>query len=146
MVKASDLHACPLQVWTLGSRGQSFPLLQWIRITPFVGLQQVGGAADPEGAAVDDMGVDHGGVQITAAHQLLDGSDVLAAFEQVSGKAMAQGVWRGRLMDPSCQHGLTHGLLDQAGIQMVSALLFGFGVAPALVLGEHPLPPPLHWC
>ncbi len=132
MVKASDLHACPLQVWTLGSRGQSFPLLQWIRITPFVGLQQVGGAADPEGAAVDDMGVDHGGVQITAAHQLLDGSDVLAAFEQVSGKAMAQGVW--------C------GLLDQAGIQMVSALLFGFGVAPALVLGEHPLPPPLHWC
>lgn len=132
MVKASDLHACPLQVWTLGSRGQSFPLLQWIRITPFVGLQQVGGAADPEGAAVDDMGVDHGGVQITVAHQLLDGSDVLAAFEQVSGKAMAQGVW--------C------GLLDQAGIQMVSALLFGFGVAPALVLGEHPLPPPLHWC
>lgn len=132
MVKASDLHACPLQVWALGSRGQSFPLLQWIRITPFAGLQKVGGAADPEGAAVDDMGVDHGGVQITVAHQLLDGSDVLAAFEQVSGKAMAQGVL--------C------GLLDQAGIQMVSALLFGFGVAPALVLGEHPLPPPLHWC
>jgi len=38
----------------------------------------VEGAADGEGAAVEDVGVDHGGGDVAVAQELLDGANVVA--------------------------------------------------------------------
>ena len=38
------------------------------------------------------MGVDHGGANIGVAEEFLDGADVVAIFEQVCCKRMAEGV------------------------------------------------------
>lgn len=42
-----------------------------------------------------DMGIDHRGFDVAMAQQLLDGSNVRAAFEQVRGKRMAEPMARG---------------------------------------------------
>jgi hypothetical protein len=46
-------------------------------------LKAVGGALDPEGAALGDVGVDHGRLEVAVTQQLLHGSDVCSAFEEV---------------------------------------------------------------
>jgi len=38
------------------------------------------------------MGVDYGSFDISMTQKLLDGADIIAIFEQVSGKTVAQGV------------------------------------------------------
>jgi hypothetical protein len=45
-----------------------------------------------ERAVVEHVGVDLGGACILVAEQLLDGSDVRAALEQVRGKTVTEGV------------------------------------------------------
>ena len=52
----------------------------------------VQGTADAEGAAVQDVRVDHGRGDVFVAEKLLDGSDVLAGFQQVGGEGAAEGV------------------------------------------------------
>jgi len=52
----------------------------------FSPLHKVRGAAYSQWAAVEHMGVDHGGAHILMAQQLLDGADVLAPLQQVGGK------------------------------------------------------------
>ena len=49
------------------SLGLGGNLLQRIRITSFVWLQKICWAAVAQGAAVDDVGVDHRGVQVTVS-------------------------------------------------------------------------------
>ena len=44
----------------------------------FVLLHKIGRAAHPERAAVEHMGVDHGGLHVLVAQELLNGADVLA--------------------------------------------------------------------
>src|SRR5688500_13798559 len=47
------------------------------------------GAADASAAGgVEDVGVDHGGLEVGVAEELLDGADVVAILEGVSGKAV----------------------------------------------------------
>ena len=46
------------------------------------------GRADGEAAALEDMGVDHGGTHVFVAEQFLDGANVVAGFEQMSGKGI----------------------------------------------------------
>ena len=43
------------------------------------------------------MGVDHRRADIRVAQQLLHGADIGAGLQQMRGKRMAQGMWRGRL-------------------------------------------------
>ena len=90
-------------------------------------LQSIGGATDAVRAAVEDVGIDH------------CCSDVAVA-EQVGGKGMAKAVRGGRFVDACSMHGASNCFLNQARIKMMSALLPGFSIAPALVLREHPLP------
>ena len=54
-------------------------------------VQWADGAA---AAAVEDVGVDHGGLNICVAEQFLHGADVVSAFQQVCGKAVAHGMGR----------------------------------------------------
>jgi hypothetical protein len=59
-------------------------------------VQRAGHAA---AALVQNVGVDHGRADVGVAEQLLHGADVVAAFQQVGGEGMAQGVRRRRLVD-----------------------------------------------
>lgn len=81
----------------------------------------------PIRASVEDVGIDHC-------------SDVMSAFQQMGGKGMAEAMGSGRFGDPCAPHGFPNHFLNQARIKMVSALFPGIGIAPALMLGEHPWP------
>jgi hypothetical protein len=55
-------------------------------------VRSIEGAAHPEGAAVEDVGVDHGGSHAVVAEEFLDGADIVAGLEEVRRKAVTQGV------------------------------------------------------
>jgi hypothetical protein len=57
------------------------------------------------------------------ASGLLDASNNLPPLEQVGGEGIPEGVKPYRFCDPGLSHGMFHGLLDQARIDVVSALL-----------------------
>lgn len=46
------------------------------------------------------MGVNHGGFDIFVAQQFLDGADVVAVLQEMSGKTIAEGVATDPLGDP----------------------------------------------
>lgn len=52
----------------------------------------VEGTADAGRAFVEDMSVDHGGFDVAVAEEFLNGSDVVAVFDEVGGEGMAEGV------------------------------------------------------
>ena len=56
----------------------------------FAALQGVGRAADAKGAAVQDVGVDHGGLDVLGAQQLLNGAIVLVPLQRMGGLTSAQ--------------------------------------------------------
>jgi hypothetical protein len=55
---------------------------------------------------------------------------------------MAEGVAAGRLRYTGLEDSPPHRLLHHARIEMVAALGTGFPLAPAVLLGEDPLPRP----
>ena len=55
-------------------------------------LQKVGGAGHAQWATVQNMRVDHCGIDVFVAHQLLDRADVLAAFQEVGGEGVPKGM------------------------------------------------------
>ena len=63
------------------------------------GLELVEGAWATVGTLVEDVGVDHRGLEVTVAKQFLDGADVGAVFEQVCGEGVPEGVAGGALVD-----------------------------------------------
>ena len=62
--------------------------------------QRSRGAADDAGAAVERVGVDHGGAHVFVAKQFLNGADVVAVFQQLGGEGMPQRVG-GDGLDPA---------------------------------------------
>jgi len=88
------------------------------------------------------MGVDHGGLYIAVAQQLLNRADVGSMLQQVCGERMAKAVAGGWFADPRRLHGSTHGPLHNAGIQMVPPLQSLAGILPTAGLGKQPLPGP----
>jgi hypothetical protein len=105
-------------------------------------LQQVGRADDAHRAALEDVGVDHGGVEIRVAHQFLNGSDVLPALQQLGRERRPEGVATCRFDETCAFYGLLHSLLHHPWIQLVAAFFSTVGVLPAVPLGKHPLPSP----
>ena len=49
-------------------------------------------ASHSPSSAVQDMGVDHRGAHVGVSQQFLNRADVVAIFQQMGGKGMAQGV------------------------------------------------------
>ena len=49
-------------------------------------------AADGFRAFVEHMSVDHGGLYIFVPKQFLDGADIVAILEQVSGERVSEGM------------------------------------------------------
>lgn len=80
------------------------------------------------------MGADHGGVEIRAAHLLLNGSDILPALQQMGGERMTEGVAACQFGEARAIYGSLHRLLNQAWIQRATALDIGILIAPAALL------------
>ena len=112
-------------------------------VTPQIS-QQVSRAGHAKGAAIEHVRIDHGGLEIGVAQELLDRANVLAPLQQMGGKRMPQAVAGGWFADACGQHSASNSLLDEAGIQMMAALFSATRVAPTASLGKHPLPTPFH--
>ena len=87
--------------------------------------QGIEGAADGAAALVQDVGVDHRGLDALVTEQLLDGADVVAVLEQMGGEGMAQAVAAGGLVDAGGSAGAADGPLDGAGAQVEAVDLTG---------------------
>jgi hypothetical protein len=78
--------AAPLQAWCLedGHRGGGIVCGSDIPLCIVLhNSEWVGGAGNAQGAPIEDVGLDHGGLQVAVAQKLLKGVDVLVAFKQV---------------------------------------------------------------
>ena len=106
------------------------------------GRSVVGGAADGEGSAVEDMGVDHRGADVVVTEELLHGADVVAVFEEMRGERMPQRVAGGPLVNLSQPHGVFHCPLNRAFMYMVAVEPAVLPVAVVLPRGKDPLPGP----
>jgi len=80
------------------------------------------------------------------AEQLLDGADVVAVFEEVSGEGVAKGVRCRGLGDSGGPCGRGNGPLDGGLVQVVATRLAGLDVVVRSGDGEQPLPGPFAWC
>ena len=79
-------------------------------------LEEIRGAGHASWASVEHMRVDHRGLHVAVAEQLLDRTDVRAPFQQVRGKAMAEGMGARWLADPSSAYSGMHRSLDHRRI------------------------------
>ena len=77
------------------------------------------------------------------AEKLLDGSDVVSAFEEVRREGMTQSMAGGWFGDSRFAHGLTDGPLENGLVKMVALAISGFSVHVGSGSREHPLPIPL---
>jgi hypothetical protein len=100
-------------------------------------------ATHGERSLVEDVGVDHGRLDILMAQQFLYGANVVAGFEQVGSKGVAKGMRCDMLVDLSGVRGAAHGALQDRLIGMVAAHLFAARVDGESVGGEDILPEPL---
>jgi hypothetical protein len=97
---------------------------------------------DAEGAAVEDVGVDHGGGDVAVAEELLDGADVVASLEEVGGKGVAEGVAANALGELGGDGGLANGALEDGFVEVVATAFVGGWVEVDACGGEEPLPGP----
>ena len=71
-------------------------------------LQAVERARHPQAAPVQDVRVDHRRADVAVAQQLLDGSDVVAVFEEVGCEGMTEGMAAGVLDDSGAVDRFVH--------------------------------------
>jgi len=104
--------------------------------------ERVDGAADASRSPIENMGVDHHRLYVAMAQKLLDGSNVIATFEQVGGEGMPESVASGPLGQAGLHHRVPHGFLNERFIHVVASLFLCLWIHPAIFLGEYPLPTP----
>ena len=83
------------------------------------------------GAFVQDMGIDHGGLDVGVAEEFLDGADVLSGLQQMGGEAVPKAVRREANRQPALPDGLLNRPLNKLFVNMVTS-----GMAAAGVLRE----------
>jgi hypothetical protein len=103
----------------------------------------VEGAADAEAAAIEDVGVDHGGADVGMTEQLLDRADVVAPFEEVRREAVTQGMAAGGFGEACRLCGAADGALQNGFMLMVAAPFSGDRVEVVAGRREYPLPGPV---
>ena len=65
---------------------------------------------------LQNMSIDHGGLDIFVAEQFLHGADVIAILEQLSGKTMAKGMRGDNLCQIHRFHSLPNSLFSETAI------------------------------
>ena len=81
----------------------------------------VQGRADCQAAALQNMGVDHGGFNILMTEQFLDSADIVAVLEQMGSEGVAKGVRGDGFVNFYELSGLANCLLQNCLIQMMTA-------------------------
>lgn len=76
------------------------------------------------------------------SEQLLDGADIVTVFEQVGGKAVAEGVAGDGFIEPGGFGGAFDGALQGAGVDVMSAQAAGLGIFRDARGGKNVLPDP----
>jgi hypothetical protein len=89
-----------------------------------------------------DMGIDHGGGNVIVSEQLLNGADVGAALEQVSGEGMAKGMGADLPRQTGTADDQLDGFVDDAGVNMVATSDSRTGVYGNIPGRENILPAP----
>ena len=82
-----------------------------------MGGPAIEGTADPEADLIDDVQVDHGGADILVAEELLDGADVVAVAEHLSGEGVAEGVAGGGFGEAGLANSALYGALHCGGVK-----------------------------
>ena len=79
----------------------AFPLSRHLMrigiITSSIASEPVNRTANARRSTVEDMGIDHRCLDVAMAQEFLDRSNIVTAFEQVSGEGMPEGVASGPL-------------------------------------------------
>lgn len=88
----------------------------------------VQGASHGAAAVVQHVGVDHGRFDIRVAQELLHGSNIIAAIQQMRGERMPEGMTRGPLADARATHRLGVGAGDRRFVQVPADALARVGV------------------
>src|SRR5262245_43598508 len=82
--------------------------------------QVVQRARHPLSALLEDVGIDHGGLEIVVPQQLLNGSYVGSALQQMGGKGVAESVGTHVFGQARPPHAGFNGLVDDTGIDVVA--------------------------
>jgi len=88
------------------------------------------------------VGIDHGGFHIAVAEEFLDSSNVIAGFEEVGRKTMAEGVATGMFVDASFANRVSDGFLEGAFAHVPTAHEACFFFQRQGCGGERILPAP----
>jgi hypothetical protein len=115
---------------------------KWCWVIRVAAGESVEGASDRERAAVEDVGVDHGGGDIPMAEELLDGADVVASIQQVGGEAVPQAVAACLFGEARRAHGVVEGALEDGFVKVVTEEPSGVPVTVFARRRKDPLPPP----
>jgi hypothetical protein len=67
------------------------------------------------------MGIDHGRAEVLVAEQFLNGTDIVAGFEEVGGEAVAEGMTAGGFRDAGGADCGGDGALQGVLVDVVSA-------------------------
>ena len=89
----------------------------------------VQGALHGSPTTIEDMGIDHGRRNILMSEEFLNGADIVACFQQMSGEAMAEGMTTDGLVGLGSQDCLMDRLLKATLVSVMASNLAGSGVA-----------------
>lgn len=92
--------------------------------------------------ALEHVSGDHSGLHVFVVKELLDGTNIVMGFHEMSRNAMAQGVGTNRFGDAGLLRYLTDRLLQPAFVQVVAAHDTGTGVNRQPVGGKEVLSAP----
>ncbi len=106
-------------------------------------LELVDRALDPQGASLENVGVDHGRADVLVAEERLDGSDVGSILEQMRCEGVTEGVRGDALGQMGPGGGAANGALGACFREMMSANDPRAGIARELRGWEDPVPAPL---
>ncbi len=103
----------------------------------------VQGARDSLSPLLQHVSVDHGGGDVIVTEQSLDGPDIRASLEEVSGETVPEAVGGDPLGDSCVAHRALDGFVDDARVEMVASEDFAHGIRRQTPCREHILPYPL---
>src|SRR5437870_429822 len=107
------------------------------------GSQGIEGTEHTAATPIQDMTVNHGRPNIVMPEQFLDGSYVVAGFQQVSGETVSQAVAGCRFGSPAMPDGFLHRFLHDRFMQMMPPLYTQVFINVPAGCREYPLPSPL---
>src|SRR5437870_4501911 len=85
--------------------------------------ESIGGAPDATAAGtVENVRINHGGLEILVAQKLLNRADIISVLDQVGREGVAERVAASGAAHTSIQDGLPDGPLDDRFVQVVAPL------------------------